>query len=400
MKIGILTRYLAVGDDCDSGIGQHYRILADALTEQGHEVHVVLATSQQETAQVSLATLNPKWSWEVVTASAPQWLNGLARLSWPLRGFIEDIYLSQAAARVTLDTFAKKQFPVVETHSFGAPARALLAARRRPRIVTRVSTTARQVNELNRIRSRVLRWVERAERIAIQRSDALITHTEHHRDLICSAENIPTARFQIVPHGLPDPGRPSPTQRTHDAAVRFLYVGRFEHRKGIDVLLAAIPLVIKACPETSFVLAGAVADGQQWKQFARSFPNLADTRVRALGRVSAPERDALYRNCDVLVAPSRYESFGLIYPEAMAHGKPVIGCRCGGVPEVVKDGITGLLAEPGDVASLVAAMVRLARDPNLRNQMGEAGRADFVSRFSAAQMAMNSARVYTDLLRK
>lgn len=85
----------------------------------------------------------------------------------------------------------------------------------------------------------------------------------------------------------------------------------------------------------------------------------------------------LYRDCDVFAAPSIYESFGLVYLEAMAHGKPAIGCLAGGVPEVVVDGATGLLIPPGDSAALARAILKLAQDEPLAEQMGAAGLARY-----------------------
>ena len=125
-----------------------------------------------------------------------------------------------------------------------------------------------------------------------------------------------------------------------------LFVGRFERRKGIDVLLAAIPEVAAAFPNARFVLAGAPGQGDLWAAFACAHPDLAGGRVAAPGRVSETQLEELYRQCDVFVAPSRYESFGLIYLEAMRHAKPVVACDAGGIPEVVTDGVTGLLAPP------------------------------------------------------
>src|SRR5262249_24343982 len=85
--------------------------------------------------------------------------------------------------------------------------------------------------------------------------------------------------------------------------------------------------------------------------------------------------DSFYRDCTVFTAPSRYESFGLIYLEAMRWGKPVVACCAGGVPEVVRDGETGLLVPPGDAAALEAALSRLLADADLRTKMGSGARA-------------------------
>lgn len=395
MNIGLLTTFLALGEDTDSGIGQHYRILADALAAQDHAVHVVFATHTPAPARRLLAELAPHWTCEVVGSMPPAWLRRVSRPSWPLQVLLGNLWLARVADRSLADASRGRRLTVIETHAYNAPALFFLRRADRPPVVTRVSTTSGQMLRLSPVHSRVLRWHAWLERRVTNRSDALVTHTRQHRDTVCAQEGYSPDRFAIVPHGLPDPGEPVPFSATNDQGrIEFLFVGRFESRKGIDVLLAALPVVASACPNAVFTLAGSHGDGIAWRDFARAHPALAGSRVQSLGRVPPGLLTALYQRCAVLVAPSRYESFGLIYPEAMSHGKPVIGCVAGGIPEVVTHDVTGLLAPPGDVAGLADCMVRLARDPAARQRMGLAARRDFVARFSADSMARNSAALY------
>jgi glycosyltransferase involved in cell wall biosynthesis len=401
LKIGLLTTYLALGDDADSGIGQHYHILADALAAQGHQVHVIYATRDPEPARVALATLAPPWTYDVITSRAPAWLRGAVRRSWPSQLLLENLWLSCAAGRALTAASHRHGLSVVETHSYNAPALFFLRRRRRPPVVTRVSTTTAQMAPISLVHSRVIGWQSALERRVTRRSNALVTHTVQHRDTICALEGYDPARFAIVPHGLPDPGEPpASTGINHDQTVEFLFVGRFETRKGIDVLLAAIPEVANACPAARFTLVGSTGTGSDWSEFAARYPALAASRVRLLGKVSPAALRALYQRCSVLVAPSRYESFGLIYAEAMSHGKPVIGCDAGGIPDVVTNGVTGLLAQPGDVTSLVECMNRLGADAALREQFGHAARRDFLARFSASDMAARSVELYARIARQ
>jgi glycosyltransferase involved in cell wall biosynthesis len=255
-----------------------------------------------------------------------------------------------------------------------------------------------QMIAISSLRSRVRGWQAALERVVTRRSDALVTHTTQHRDALCALEGYDAARFAIVSHGLPDPGEPPAANRPVGETIEFLFVGRFESRKGIDVLLTAIPEIVRDYPQVNFTLAGAHGDGIAWRDFERRHPELLGIRVMSVGRVSAATLAALYRRCHVLVAPSRYESFGLIYVEAMSHAKPTIGCRAGGVPEVIQEGVTGLMAEPGDVSSLIACMRTLASDGDLRHRMGEAGRRDFLARFSARRLAEASVDLYREIL--
>ena len=359
-------------------------------------MHVVYATSQPHEATSALQALRPAWSHRVVPAAPPAVLSRTLRRSWPAQVLLANVWSARRAGNALAADSRRLGMQIVETHSYNAPALFFLQRQRRPRVLTRVSTTAGQMAQIATVHSRVFRLHTALERRVTRASDALVTHTLRHRDAVCELEGHDPRRFFIVPHGLPDPGA-TPADVRKDDAVEFLFVGRFEARKGIDVLLAAIPRVAAACPHARFSFVGAHGDSDLWSAFVARHSTLARDRVRAFGRVTPAELRRHYQRCDVLVAPSRYESFGLIYVEAMGHGKPVIGCAAGGVPEVVTQDVTGLLAEPGDVESLAGCMSRLARDGALRERMGRAARGDFLARFGADVMARRSAELYQTL---
>jgi glycosyltransferase involved in cell wall biosynthesis len=115
--------------------------------------------------------------------------------------------------------------------------------------------------------------------------------------------------------------------------------------------------------------------------FARHLERLlleipAESRDKILLRFDFGEEDKrhLMSLLDALAYPSRYESFGLTFLEAWAAGKPVIGCRCGAVAEVVHDGVDGLLVPYGDPATLAEAILALLANPDRARELGEAGR--------------------------
>jgi hypothetical protein len=222
----------------------------------------------------------------------------------------------------------------------------------------------------------------------------------------------PQARYLVVPHGIvPAPEEQiRPVAPAHTGAPRtVLYVGRLEQRKGILDLFAAIPSVLARHPNTRFVIAGADnshADGFQARHgadyptyFARHYPQ-ARPAVTFLGHVTEETLQSLYQQCDLFVAPSLYESFGLIYLEAMNYAKPVVGCRAGGIPEVVEDGVTGRLVDPEAPAQLAEAIAALLAAPQSLHELGMAGRARLVSRFSYLAMARGFAQVYRAVLQE
>jgi glycosyltransferase involved in cell wall biosynthesis len=132
-----------------------------------------------------------------------------------------------------------------------------------------------------------------------------------------------------------------------------LYVGRLSPEKGVEELLAA-------ADGFRLVVAG---DGP----LRRRVPE-------ALGFVPHAELAELYRRAAVVVCPSRRDGFPVACAEAMAHARPVVASSVGGLPDMVRDGETGLLVPPGDAVALRAAIERLLADQALRKRLGEAGR--------------------------
>jgi rhamnosyl/mannosyltransferase len=124
-------------------------------------------------------------------------------------------------------------------------------------------------------------------------------------------------------------------------------------------------------------------------------------RVRFVGRIPDDELLAYYEAADVFVLPSveKAEAFGLVQLEAMYCRRPVVSCRLGtGVDWVNQDGVTGMLVAPRDPQALAAAVNRLLVDPELRAQMGAAGRARVEHDFSADTMVRRMLSLYRDVV--
>jgi glycogen synthase len=206
-------------------------------------------------------------------------------------------------------------------------------------------------------------------------------------------------RVGLVPHGLPDV---APESTFHVDAPVILFVGRLEPRKGIDTLLEAAPDVLRHFPTVRLVLAGNDTilgpDGRTYAEAFQRDPTNSDLRDRVsfLGIVGDDELAELYASSDICVAPSRYESFGLIAIEAMRAGKPVIVADVGGLSEIVDDGQSGLLIRPGDAGALREALVDLLTSDRL--EMGKRGRAAYESRFTSRRMAEDIVAFYRQVL--
>lgn len=157
-----------------------------------------------------------------------------------------------------------------------------------------------------------------------------------------------------------------------------LTVARLVPRKGIDMVLAALPELAARDPRLVYLVAGTGPDRPRLERLAAELG--ARDRVRFLGAVGDDALPGLYAAADLFVLPAReeprqdVEGFGIVYCEAAATGLPVVAGASGGIVDAVRDGETGILVPPENAAALTAAIERILYDPGLRRRMGEAGR--------------------------
>jgi glycogen synthase len=202
----------------------------------------------------------------------------------------------------------------------------------------------------------------------------------------------------IAPLGMPDVS--SPLSCSAHEKLTVLFVGRLEPRKGIDVLLEAIPMVLEQYPSLHFRIVGddslPIPGGGTFRSRFEAGEAARRWRdnVRFDGKVDEETLLEAYEQCDIFTSPSRYESFGLIFLEAMRAGKPVIGCMAGGMPEIIEQNGNGMLVEPSDARALSDAILHLAASPDLRKEWGQRSRQIFLKRFTADKMAINSREVF------
>jgi glycogen synthase len=210
-------------------------------------------------------------------------------------------------------------------------------------------------------------------------------------------------RLFLVPHGMEDRSTGRSLALKREDFIDVLYAGRFEGRKGTDVLLRVIPPLCARHPRARFLLVGddrtlpgGTTLGGQFRDHHRKAAFL--DRVLFTGEASDEKLEQLLATCDIFVAPSRYESFGLVFLEAMMFGKPVVGCRAGGIAEVIEEGVTGLLADPGDAASLEAALDALLLDAAKRKSFGQAGRERYLAYYTREKLTDRTLSFYRNVL--
>ncbi len=279
-------------------------------------------------------------------------------------------------------------FHVVHAHGLRA---AWIAAFARSRTEAACIATAHNMPDLHGLPARV------AARMALRRADVVIAVSHAVANQVASL-GADRRRIHVIPNGVPIGPRPDPSciaSNRRDLglppdAFVILAAGRLSPEKGFDVLVSAMPRIIEEAPGAILAVVGAgPAHSRLTAQIARL--GLEPT-VRLVGFV--PDVAPWLGAADVVVVPSRSEGQGLVALEAMALGVPVVASRVGGLPEVVSNGVTGLLTMPDDPDALAEAVIALARDSELRTSLGWEGRKRAEDAFSIEAMLNRISALY------
>ena len=177
---------------------------------------------------------------------------------------------------------------------------------------------------------------------------------------------------------------PASTHKNNNERFRLLFVGNQSIRKGWDTIVR----IMQALGD-DFLLAATTGLGERSRTGT-------STNIIPLGRLSDDDLVKAYQDCDALLFPSRYEGFGYAALEAMSCGKPVIASDNSALPEVVADGITGILCPPNDSNCFIAACRKLRDDQSLR--LGENARSRVLNEFSEEYLVQKYIATYEKLL--
>ncbi len=395
LSIALLSAELPSPAGC-GGIGRYTLDLARGLHQLGHEVHLI-SRSPQPLHHESLAFFLHGLSDDEIGRWKP--VSKHHELNYNL------FYALTVQRRLDDLVRAGFHFDAVHATNWNAEALAVIQAGKFPVCLTLVTSLAADVV--------VMEWPytdERRSAIAadyrqILQAAQLCAPSKGVLESYRTLMNLPADRLAetaIVPLGIAPQIMPEPPPAAPDRPKTLLFVGRCERRKGVHVLLEVLPELLTKHPDWQCVLIGNTSirdvDGQTFmERFIRTAPPETAARIHFRGICTEEEIHRAYQQCDLFTAPSLFESFGLIYLEAMQYGKAVVGCRTGGVPEVVHDGVHGLLTPPGDAPALFQALDRLMSDPAERARMGQDARARVLTAFTHIHMAERYLAVYQQM---
>lgn len=237
------------------------------------------------------------------------------------------------------------------------------------------------------------RQVHSVEWWLVRSADAVITCSAAMRDEAVELF-APTAPVVVLHNGVEAPGGQAlgPDAVRHPEPATVLYLGRLEHEKGVQDLLAALPRIRRRHPEARLVVAGEGTQQAWLRERARA--HRVARSVTWTGHLGARAIAEQLERASVIVLPSRYEPFGIVALEAAAARVPVVASTAGGLREAVLDGVTGLSFPVGNVAALADAVVAVLDDPVAAAERAEAAHARLATDFSWPAIAAATAEVY------
>jgi glycosyltransferase involved in cell wall biosynthesis len=228
-----------------------------------------------------------------------------------------------------------------------------------------------------------------AERVLARRARRIVAISEAVRRFSVENVGLPAERVKVIHYGLdalPEPWGENPVLPIPDGAPLLLCVARLAPQKGVDTAIRALPSI----PDATLLVLGEGPERTRLEELAREL-GVSD-RVLMPGRVG--DVAALYRRCNVVVHPARWEGFGLAMLEGMLAGRPIVAAHAGSAPELVADGMTGLLFPPDDAEALARDVTTVMADW----MYGTLGIGRARSLFSVARMTHRTLALYESAL--
>jgi glycogen synthase len=361
------------------GIGTYTRTVGRAFAERGHHVEVVTWTDQEERTTTD-GRVRVHWTRTHLIKSLCQRPLRSLQLYQRFPAIGEWIGWSYSAYRKVVEIDKHNGVDVVEAPDFVAQGYVTSFSRRLPLVVklhNPISLISEQLG-LSPAQGERLGW--RFEAWATKRADVITSPSQALGSLLARRWGFEPVRVRLVPCPVDEQLFRPGAQASRTEPV-ILYVGGLGRTKGTRTLLDAFAHVLRDFPLAYLHLIGHDRSDRDIHQ--ASYPDyvleqygreVAD-HVKYVGRLPHDALVGQYQACSVAVVPSGlFDNFPITCLEAMACGKPLVGTNQGGIPEIIQDGVTGLVVPPNEPVALAHAIGRVLRDPGLAANMGTSGR--------------------------
>jgi phosphatidylinositol alpha-mannosyltransferase len=343
VKIGLVTPYIY---PLPGGVNAHVQELYENLVGRGHDVRIISSThGPQRSSEGDIIRLGYGWS-------------------VPTNGSVGTLTVSHRYGQLVQEMLERERFDLIHYHEPFVPFLSLQVLRHSRAVNVATFHAYSGWSPSYEFGKRMMaRFASRLHgRIAVSAA------ARHFINRYFPGE------YKVIPNGvdLRDYQGVQPFARWRDGTPNILFIGRFENRKGLMVLLKAYRTLRRDGYDARLLLVGA---GPQERDARRYVATRRLQGVEFLGRVSEADKARAFATSDVFVSPATgQESFGIVLLEAMAAGKPIVCSDIHGYKGVVRRGEQALLVPPKDSDALAGAIGQLLKDPALRARMGESGK--------------------------
>ncbi len=342
LKIGMVCPY---GWDSPGGVQTHIRELTKHLQDEGHQVSVFAPVSDEE-------RVNESW---LVNAGKP--------ISIPVNGSVARVLFGPIASSRVKQWITQGDFDLLHLHEPAIPSLSLLAcsAATGPMVGTFHVSSPKQkaIYAIGPILEPIVEKL--TARIAVSESARQTLKDHFDTDAV------------VIPNGIESSQYSSAQPTIHWRNPHTLgFIGRFEEsRKGLQILLDALPIIARFVPDVRLLVAGPGDGDELIKKLDIGLRN----RIVFLGFLSEQEKASFLKSINIYVAPNTGgESFGIILTEALSAGTPVVGSDISAFKAVLDNGEAGLLFKNGDSADLAKVLIGLLRDEELQQSLSSKGK--------------------------
>ena len=363
LRIGMVCPY---GWDVPGGVQMHIRELAEHFIELGHHVSVISPVSDEE-------SVTDSW---LVNAGRP--------VPIPFNGSVARVLFGPIAASRVRQWIAQGDFDVLHMHEPGIPSISLLACwAAEGAMVGTFHASTPKMRAISSVGPLIEPMIEKlSARIAVSEMAQATLNNLYGTEAVVIPNGIDFARFNAAG---------AVRRRENGAPFRIGFLGRFEEtRKGLPLLLEALPKILKAVPDLELVVAGP---GEPLKVMARVDPQVSK-HITFLGRLSESEKVEFLSSLDLYVAPNTGgESFGIILAEAMASGTPVLASDIQAFVDLLSVGDSGVNFASEDSNDLAKKVIELLRNSARLQELAENGLVSAI-RFDWGSVASQIMSVY------
>lgn len=394
----ISSEFTADKNEPTGGIGTYLLNITEGLVNLGHEMIVITLKKHKKTSDKKIKIVYVDWGKKFIN-----WGRKILPFSLCQRilNFLEyPIFFSIGAFLKINEIEKKEKIDIIEGNDFGGELFFyLLFRKRRPPVVLRLHTPSFIIQRFNteprNLFYKILKFIET---YCLKTADSLYSPTKSLAKIISQETNRRVNK--IIPYPFRSTYFFKNIKRKQNLV---LYVGKLQPKKGVVVLVKAIPGVVKKFPETLFLFVGpdTIWNGKSVKKVLQEIcqkNNVSENTIFYKSEIKKDELYRLYRKATITVIPSLWENFPNVCLEAMSQGSVLIASNNGGLKEIIDNENNGLLFKTNNSKDLKEKIIRLIKNKYLREKMSKTAQKNVVDRYNSNKIVKETINYYQTVL--